>query len=92
MPSILIVHGYRIYFWSNELGEPIHVHIAKGNPSRNATKVWLTKAGGCVLAHNDGRIPSRDLRELMDIVSANHARIADAWCRFFHLDSPSYIC
>lgn len=46
MPSILVVHGYRIYFWSNEPGEPVHVHIAKGDPTRGATKVWLTKAGG----------------------------------------------
>lgn len=92
MPSIFIVHGYRVYFWSNELGEPVHVHIAKGDPVRNATKVWLTKSGGCVLAHNGGRIPTNDLRELMDIVAANHARICEAWCRFFVVADPSFIC
>ena len=92
MPSILVVHGYRIYFLSNEFGEPVHVHITKGVPSQNATKVWLTRAGGCVLAHNDGRIPAHDLRELMDIVSANHARITDAWCKFFCVETPAYIC
>ena len=92
MPSVLTVHGYRIYFWSNEQGEPIHVHIAKGDPSPGATKVWLTKAGGCVLAHNNGHIPAKDLRELMDITAANHARISEAWCTFFNVDTPNYLC
>lgn len=68
------------------------MHVSKGNPKPNATKLWLTKAGGCVLAHNDGRIPARDLRELMDIVSANHTSISQAWCKFFHTDTPSYLC
>ena len=26
-------------------GEPIHVHVSKGKPSPNATKIWLTRAG-----------------------------------------------
>jgi len=45
MPSILEISGYKIYFWSNESYEPIHVHISKGNPTANTTKVWLTKSG-----------------------------------------------
>ena len=92
MPSVLIVHGYRIYFWSNEQGEPVHVHMVKGVPSPNATKVWLTKSGGCVLAHNNGRIPTQGLHELMGIVSANHKLIEYAWCRFFKVETPSFIC
>ena len=90
MPSILAVQGYRIYLWSNESGEPIHVHPTKESPTQSATKVWLTRAGGCVL--NNGRIPVKDLRELMDIVAANHERISGAWCRFFHVEKPAYIC
>lgn len=31
LPSIFTVSGYKVFFWSNENGEPIHVHIAKGN-------------------------------------------------------------
>lgn len=32
------VSGYIVYFWSNEEGEPIHVHVSKGRPTPNATK------------------------------------------------------
>ncbi|MGN0987043.1 MAG: DUF4160 domain-containing protein [Otoolea sp.] len=52
LPSLFTVSGYKVYFWSNEFGEPIHVHISKGKPSQNATKVWLTRSGGCIMANN----------------------------------------
>ncbi|MBQ8813590.1 MAG: DUF4160 domain-containing protein [Lachnospiraceae bacterium] len=32
MPSLFTVSGYKVYFWSNENNEPIHVHISKGKP------------------------------------------------------------
>ena len=42
MPNVLIVLGYKVYFWTNENNEPIHVHISKGKPNGNTTKVWIT--------------------------------------------------
>ena len=41
MPQIFRVGPYSIYFWSNENNplEPIHVHIAEGKATANATKV-----------------------------------------------------
>ena len=38
LPNLFTVSGYKIYFWANENGEPIHVHISKGKPSPNSTK------------------------------------------------------
>ena len=60
MPQIFRMGEYWIYFWTNENKpvEPIHVHIAKGKPSDNATKVWITSAGKCLLCNNNSRIPS----------------------------------
>lgn len=46
MPSIFESYGYKIYFWSNENDEPIHVHISKGSLVANSTKIWLTRTGG----------------------------------------------
>ena len=28
LPKLFMVSGYTVYFWSNENGEPIHVHLA----------------------------------------------------------------
>ena len=33
------------------------MHISKGIPVENSTKVWITKAGGCMLANNKSKIP-----------------------------------
>ncbi len=43
MPNLFTILGYKVYFWSNENDEPIHVHISKGIPSKNAAKIWLTR-------------------------------------------------
>ncbi|MCJ7836143.1 hypothetical protein MUB23_12185 [Cuneatibacter sp. NSJ-177] len=34
--------------------------MAKGKPSPNATKVWLTKSGDCILASNGSNIPRKE--------------------------------
>lgn len=34
MPKVLLDFlGYTFYFYSNENGEPIHIHVSKGKPS-----------------------------------------------------------
>ena len=69
-PKLFTVSGYIVYFWSNEEGEPIHVHISKGKPSPNATKIWITRTGGCIVANNGSKIPNKELNELMEFISA----------------------
>ena len=54
MPKALVDFlGYAIYFWLNENEplEPVHVHIAKGRPTANATKVWITRSGVRLVSH-----------------------------------------
>lgn len=70
LPNLFTVSGYKVYFWLNENGESIHVHIAKGRPSSNGTKLWLIKSGGCIVANNGSHISQNELNELMEFVSA----------------------
>ena len=72
MPSIFELYGYKVFFWSNENSEPIHVHISKGRPVPNSTKVWLTKRGGCILANNNSKIPDKDLNSIMETIASNY--------------------
>lgn len=72
MPSLFRFGPYLLYFWTGENGEPVHVHVSVKRPTKDATKIWLTKSGGCVLAHNKSGIPDRDLRDIMQLVAANH--------------------
>ncbi len=71
LPKLFTVSGYIVYFWSNENGEPIHVHVSKGKPVPNATKIWLTRSGGCILASNGSKISSKELNELMEFIVEN---------------------
>lgn len=92
MPSLFTVSGYKVYFWSNENNEPIHVHISKGKPSANGTKVWLTQNGGCILASNGSNIPQKELNELMEFISAQFFLICSEWKNFFLIDEVKFYC
>jgi len=92
LPSLFRVGGYHIYFWSNENDEPVHVHVCRGKPTANATKVWLTAGGGCVVAHNNSRIPSTDLNKLMGIIAAQFSLICDSWKKHFVVDLVKFYC
>jgi len=81
-----------VFFWSNETGEPIHVHIGTVNPSANATKVWLTKGGGCIVASNNSKIPKADLNELLETVEDNFFLICSKWKEYFNLDDIVFYC
>lgn len=92
MPSIFTASGYKVYFWSNESMEPIHVHISKGKPTANSTKVWLTRGGGCVLGDNSSMIPKKELDELMEIIAAQYFMICAKWKEFFVTDEIKFYC
>ena len=81
MPQLFRIGGYKIYFWKNENQplEPVHVHISKGKPSANATKVWLTADGGCKLCHNRSRIPQNFLHNIINLIADNSSNILDKW-------------
>ena len=58
MPQLLRIGPYIIYFWSNENSplEPVHVHIAEGRASANATKLWITITGKAMMDLSFGQI------------------------------------
>lgn len=92
LPSLFKYGGYLIYFWSNENDEPVHVHVSKGKPSANATKIWLTNAGGCVVAHNKSEIPAQDLRDIMEMIAAQHFWICREWKEHFAMERIKFYC
>ncbi|MDY5808593.1 MAG: hypothetical protein SPK07_02740 [Coriobacteriales bacterium] len=42
------------------------------------------------MAHNKGQIPSKDLRDIMDVVTFNHKLICDEWRKRFQGDISFY--
>ena len=92
MPQIFRIGPYIIYFWSNENNplEPVHVHIAEGRASQNATKVWITGSGKALLCNNNSKIPKRVLNKLLRYIEANSGIIVDKWIETF--DEIKYFC
>lgn len=85
MPQLFRIGPYRIYFWANESDplESIHVHITEGEPQRDATKVWITRNGHCILVHNKSKIPENILKRLMRTIEANSEDIKARWLDMF---------
>jgi len=92
MPQVFKVGSYWVYFWANETKplEPVHVHVSSGKPVKNATKIWLTSSGHCLLCHNKSQIPERVLHNIMRVIEARSKEVADKWYSFF--GEISYYC
>ena len=70
----------------------MHVHISKGKPTKNSTKVWITKSGGCIVANNSSRIPQNELNDLLDIVALYYFQIISKWKTVYGVDDVKFYC
>ena len=79
MPTIKGIPGpFRLYFYSFDCNEPMHVHAQR---DRATCKFWLDPV---TLASNQGLSP-RDLTAVRRIILEHHPRIREAWRE--HCDS-----
>ena len=86
MPQVFKVGSYWVYFWANENDplEPVHVHVCQGAPNGNATKIWITRAGGCIpCAITIPESRTGVLRNIMDVIEARSAEVIQKWTSFF---------
>jgi hypothetical protein len=92
MPQIFKIGSFWVYFWSNENVplEPVHVHVAEGAPSANATKIWITRARKCLLANNNSHINPRVLQNILRIIEARNEEVVEKWIA--HFGEISYFC
>ena len=85
MPQIFKIGAYWVFFWTNESLplEPIHIHVSIGAPMENATIIWITRRGKCLLCHNRSKIPPHTLRNIMAIIEARSDEIIEKWQGYF---------
>jgi hypothetical protein len=80
MPTILVVRGWRVFFYSDEGCEPVHVHAEKGGAE---CKVWLLVDEYNVdMAWERGMKPALR-RELRKIIFDHFDYIVDEWHKHF---------
>jgi hypothetical protein len=76
MPTVLNTKGFRLFFFSNERNEPIHIHIEK---AEKYAKFWLDPL---FVAVNYG-FTSKELREISEIIEENEVLLKEKWNEHF---------
>ena len=79
MPTILLVHGWRFYFYANERDEPIHVHARKGGME---CKYWLKPDLYDVEEAFAFGLGPKDRREVRRIIFEHFGQIETEWHAF----------
>ncbi len=77
MPTVLRVDGFRLFFYSGDQREPIHVHVEK---ERAVAKVWVDP----VRLERSRGFSSNEINTILEHVEANKNRIVEQWNEFFN--------
>lgn len=76
MPTVLIINGLKLRFYSTDESEPPHVHVVSGN---GAAKFWLDP----VKLHTSKRYNNSELREIEELVTEHQGLLLGSWYAFF---------
>jgi hypothetical protein len=76
-PTVLFIHGFRFYFYSNESDEPIHVHVGKGDANG---KIWLEPKIEIAYMHG---FSNREINQIIKIVGEEIVTLRTKWNEHF---------
>ena len=76
MPTILRRGPYRFYFYSNDAGEPMQVHVERDG---EVAKFWLDP----VRVQRSGGFGRSEILRISRLVREHRERIMEAWDEYF---------
>lgn len=76
MPTVMRIGPYRFFFWSNERGQPPHVHVESG---ADYAKIWLDRLR---VARSEG-YNAKQLGRIMRLVEQHRDQLQEPWCDHF---------
>jgi len=79
MPTILMIMGWRLFFYSNEGNEPVHVHCRKGDKE---CKYWLDTEMFDLEEAYSYNMTSSNKREIKKIIFEHFEYIDEQWREF----------
>jgi hypothetical protein len=79
MPTILLVFGWRFFFYANEGSEPLHIHCQKGDME---CKYWLNQECFDLEEAYSYNMSSKDRRQVKKIIFEYFEVIEQEWHRF----------
>ena len=77
MPTVLRDGPYRLFFYSSDGNEPVHVHVEREN---KVAKVWLNPVRIC----NNYGYSRTELFKILKIVEKNETKIKEVWDEYFN--------
>ena len=79
MPTILVILGWRLFFYTNEGREPIHVHCRNGDME---CKYWLKREIFDIEEAFSYNMTQRDHRQVRKIIYDHFEYIETQWDDF----------
>jgi len=79
LPTILLIHGWRFFFYANEANEPIHIHCRK---AEKECKYWLDRGNFDVEEAFSYRMNGKDKRDVKRIIFEYFEYIEREWDKF----------
>lgn len=76
MPTILLVQGWRFFFYTNETHEPIHIHCRK---AEKECKYWLDRKNFELKEAFSYALTGKDKRQVKRIIFENFEYIESEW-------------
>ncbi|RIW16446.1 DUF4160 domain-containing protein [Algoriphagus lacus] len=80
MPTILYILGWRLFFYSNEGNEPIHVHAQKGDME---CKFWIDEEIMDIREEIGYNLTPKARKEIRKIIFQNFDLIVQSWKEYF---------
>ncbi|MEZ4870136.1 MAG: DUF4160 domain-containing protein [Caldilineaceae bacterium] len=78
MPTALIIHGWRLFFYMNERNEPPHIHARKGDTD---CKFWLKVDEYEIEEVYGYNLSQRNRRQIRKIIFENFDYLVEAYQR-----------
>ena len=79
MPTILVLMGWRLFFYANEGNEPMHVHCRKGNME---CKYWIDEEAFDIQEAYSFWLSPRDKKQIRKIIFEHFEYIVEQWREF----------
>ncbi len=77
MPTVLLLDGFRFYFFSGEGTEPAHIHVKKANAKG---KIWLVPSTEIDYMYG---FTISEKRRISEIVTAHRVMFIEKWNEHF---------
>lgn len=81
MPTVLYILGWRLFFYSNEGTEPIHIHAEKGDME---CKYWLLIEDYDIQEAFAYNLKPTDKKEIRKIIFDHYDLIVASWKNYFN--------